>query len=227
VKQVWEGNAELAKGFNPPSTLGSFAGNIKGGAPFDPDGAKRILDELGWRAGNDGVRSKDGRRLELTLVNGFPSAEVHRPIPEVIQSQLAKIGIAVKIVETTAYDDTLAKMQGHLWIESGNYNIADPNFFVGLLYRSEAGGNVGSAYGKAFGIGGRVDELANQAAAEPSVEKTQQLVAEAWQIMIDQQFVVIPIAGLYNIWATSAKVSGFKPHPAFVHQSFAGVAKNA
>lgn len=36
--------------------------------PFDPEAARALLDEMGWRTGRDGIRARDGRRLSLSLV---------------------------------------------------------------------------------------------------------------------------------------------------------------
>jgi peptide/nickel transport system substrate-binding protein len=36
--------------------------------PYDPAGARRILERSGWTAGSDGIRRKDGRTLDLTLI---------------------------------------------------------------------------------------------------------------------------------------------------------------
>lgn len=117
VKQVWEGNAEVGRTFVPPAILGGQQDKIQGGPKYDLAGAQKLLDDLGWRAGSDGIRAKDGRRLELVLVNGFPDADINKPLPEVIQLMLKRAGIDVKIVEKTSYDDTLKEGKGYLWLD--------------------------------------------------------------------------------------------------------------
>jgi peptide/nickel transport system substrate-binding protein len=227
VKQVWEGNAELGRSLPPPAILGAAnKDKVQGGPRYDPDGARRILDEAGWRPGSDGIRVKDGRRLEIVLVNGFPEPETHRPIPEVIQQQLRRIGIDLKIVETNSYDDSLKEGKGHLWLERGNQNDANPAFLPNLLYVSLQGGNrAGEDYARLFGIGAKVDEPMAQAQATADIPKTQELSAQALRVLIDEEFVVIPIAGLYNITATSNRIEGFNPHSALIHTDFRTVIK--
>ncbi|MCE7003108.1 ABC transporter family substrate-binding protein [Kibdelosporangium philippinense] len=64
-------------------------------ANFDPEAAKRALDELGWR--QDGqFRKKDGRQLDVRLLSaaGVPISE---QIGKLIQAQLAAIGVNVVI----------------------------------------------------------------------------------------------------------------------------------
>ena len=49
----------------PPSSIG-FANNPA--YPYDPAAARALLQRAGWRAGADGVRAKDGTRLDLVMV---------------------------------------------------------------------------------------------------------------------------------------------------------------
>lgn len=226
VKSVWEGNAELGKNLIPPSILGASKDIVKGGPAYDPDGAKKILEDAGWKAGGDGIREKDGKKLELVLINGFPDAATHRPIPEVIQQQLRKVGISIKITEVTNYDETLKTGQGHLWLERGNQNDANPAFLPTLLYLSvDAGNKAGEDYAKAFGVGKAVDDPLLEAAKTGDIPKTQELAAKAMKVLIDDEFVILPIAGLYNITATAKSISGWQPHSALIHSDFSQVAK--
>ena len=222
VDKVWEGNADYGQSMVPPAILGSAAANVKGGPAFNLDGAKAALDAAGWIAGADGVRAKGGVRLELTMISGFPSPDVHRPIPEVIQQQLAKAGIAMKIVETTDYGTSLKAVGGQLWLERGNQNDANPSFLPGFLFVSPAAGNKGD-YGLPFSIGDALDKPMAAALTTEDIPKTQGLTADALKAMIDDEVVIVPIAGIFNIWAHSKKVAGFKPHSAFVHTDFSGV----
>jgi peptide/nickel transport system substrate-binding protein len=48
--------------------LWSFDPHAYPDIPYDAPGARRILDEAGWRAGPGGIRSKNGRRLDLLLI---------------------------------------------------------------------------------------------------------------------------------------------------------------
>ena len=67
------------------------------GINYDPDGAKADLDALGWTAGPDGIRVKDGKKLEVKFaqLSGVPVSQ-----NEALQTQnmLKEIGIKVDIV---------------------------------------------------------------------------------------------------------------------------------
>ena len=58
------------------------------GIQFDPEGAKSDLDALGWTVGSDGIREKDGKKLEVKFsqLSGVPvSAERGPADPEPAQ----------------------------------------------------------------------------------------------------------------------------------------------
>jgi peptide/nickel transport system substrate-binding protein len=63
--------------------------------PFAPDSAAAILDGLGWTdADGDGVRERNGHRLEFELLAGNRNP-VLGDLAQVIQAQLARVGISV------------------------------------------------------------------------------------------------------------------------------------
>lgn len=66
----------------------------------EPAQAETLLDEAGWRRGPDGIRIKDGQRLHLTMINGYPPIDMRKPMPELVQARLRELGIEVEIVET-------------------------------------------------------------------------------------------------------------------------------
>ncbi len=59
---------------------------------YDPHGAAQLLDAAGWKLGQDGYRYKNGRALALEEV-----AQAQSPGDELLQDQLRKVGIALKI----------------------------------------------------------------------------------------------------------------------------------
>jgi peptide/nickel transport system substrate-binding protein len=65
---------------------------------YDPDAAMALLEENGWVAGADGVREKDGQRLTVRFSQlvGVPVSENEA---QLIQSQLAEVGIEVEVVD--------------------------------------------------------------------------------------------------------------------------------
>jgi peptide/nickel transport system substrate-binding protein len=211
VKEVYEGNATPLPTLAPPALLGPFASKVKGPPAFDPAAARRALDDLGWRAGSDGIRVKDGKRLEIVIASGFPSAELQRPIPEVLQSQLRQIGVAAQIVEQPMSNLLVdGQLRFHFWLEMYGAADSDPGSIL-RFFRSPAVGNTGN-YGK-FGPGGAVDDAVVKSEQTADLAKSQEIAADGLKALLDDETTVIPLAGTYNIWATRANVD-LALHPA-------------
>jgi peptide/nickel transport system substrate-binding protein len=77
------------------------------GFHFDPDKAKALLDEAGWIDPGDGIREKDGQKLELLMRTWIVSP--NDKIVQVIQNQLGAIGMKVNldIMEVAVFLATL------------------------------------------------------------------------------------------------------------------------
>ncbi|MGD9223434.1 MAG: ABC transporter substrate-binding protein, partial [Desulfobacteraceae bacterium] len=63
--------------------------------PYDPEGALKLLKEVGWQRGSDGYLQKNGKRLAFTLItnNGNP---LRKAILAIAQDSWKKIGIQVE-----------------------------------------------------------------------------------------------------------------------------------
>jgi peptide/nickel transport system substrate-binding protein len=86
--------SKAALDFNPEMKLEAFR--------YDAERAKALLDEAGWKAGSDGMRSKDGQPLSLTFY-GFTGNST-RQMAETMQGDLRKVGIDMKV---ELYDATI------------------------------------------------------------------------------------------------------------------------
>lgn len=76
---------------------------------YNPEEAKRILDEAGWVVGEDGIREKDGVKAEFTLMFN-PSDSVRQALAEDTANQLREIGISVT-TEGAGWDVAYDKAQ--------------------------------------------------------------------------------------------------------------------
>ena len=63
---------------------------------YDPDEAVRILEEAGWKEGEDGIREKDGVRAAFTLMYQ-PDDSVRQALAADLANQCARLGIEVTI----------------------------------------------------------------------------------------------------------------------------------
>jgi peptide/nickel transport system substrate-binding protein len=64
--------------------------------PYDPEGAKRLLAQAGWKPGTDGVLTRDGVRFEFSLSMGAGAPILER-IANYIKNQFATAGIRMNV----------------------------------------------------------------------------------------------------------------------------------
>jgi peptide/nickel transport system substrate-binding protein len=222
VAGVWQGNAEVSNTMIPPAILGPAGASVTG-IPYDPDQAMAVLEAAGWVAGGGGIREKDGRTLKLTMIVGFPNADIHKPMPEFVQAQLQEVGIETEIVltpDTATYEARLATGEGDLWAEAGSQNDGNPCFLPDLLFYSPPPGADPESvmYGAAFAPGAAFDAHIDQCRSAVTIEAVQEAAAAAMKVLIDDEFVVIPLAGTFLLYGASDKVNEFVPHPSGINQ---------
>lgn len=167
------------------------------GVKYDPEHAAQLLDDAGWTKASDGIREKDGKKLTLTAVYHFSRQST--PAMELVQQQLRKIGVDLKILLPSPAD--LAKYQ-----TSGDYDLwftpfhrAEPDAIRSTL--SFYAGNTGKA-AKAR----PVDELLTKQSQETDPAKRQQEITEAATALVDEGYVV-PLYELAGLFVTSARVN--------------------
>jgi len=219
VTNVLDGLATTDQTIVAPNSLKPYTSTITG-FPFDQAKAKSMLDAAGWVPGSDGIRAKGGKKLHLVLVSGFPAAEILRPIPAFVQSQLKEIGIDVAITERPDSDSYGAVMDagdGDLFLEQGNQNDANPGFLPILLFYTGPGSGDPFSYQKLFGPGGKFDETLAPALTEANADTVRKIVANAMHQFVDVDVAAIPLAGVFRIYGLRKGVEGFVPHPAFLH----------
>ena len=222
IDSAWQGNAEPGTTMIPPAILGDYADLVE--APqYDPEAARQALEEAGWVEGEGGIREKDGRRLTLTLINGYGSAADHGSVPELLQAQLAEIGVEVEIVQTpdtATYEQRLSVGEGDLWLEAGSQNDGNPAFLPGLLFYSpeEGGDPEATMYGRAFAPGEAFDAHIDQAREAVETEEVQEAAAMAMNVVINEERVVIPLCGFYRIVGATDAIAAFDLHASGVNQ---------
>ena len=224
VNTVWQGNARVIETMVPPRILGRAARLIHG-FHYNPAKARKTLDKDGWKVGSDGIRTRNGRRLQLTMVVGFPNADIHGTMPDAVQSMLKSVGIDLKVVRTPdagTYSTLLKNGQGDMFAEIGNQNDANPCFLPDLLFYYKTATK--TDYGYHFGPGGTFDRvIETQCRTSTSLSGAQLGAARAMHYLIDINHEVVPIAGIFRIYGLEKKVKGFQPNPSQTNQGWTTV----
>lgn len=214
-EELWGQSADLTNTVTPTELYGEHADLIEGPA-HDPERAEELLDEAGWTRADDGIREKDGERLSITMVNGYPPIDIRQPMPELVQAQLREVGFEVEIVETPesgTYFDTLDNGEGDIFLERVAQNDATPSFFANAFFYSKAD----SPYARWFAAGPEFDELLEESNATPDRDEATRLAAEAMSVAIDDEAVVVPVAAAYWLFMMKDDVQGFQPHGSARH----------
>lgn len=127
-----------------PAT-GAFAANYpfaaEGELPHDPDAAATLLEDAGWVMGEDGVRTRDGERLELVLY-AYPQRPDLVTFQPVIRAALAEIGISITTQVTDSPSDVAANGGFDLFLWAQHTAPAgDPGLFLSLFFETDAARN--------------------------------------------------------------------------------------
>jgi peptide/nickel transport system substrate-binding protein len=172
--------------------------------PHDVARAGQLLDSAGWVLGSDGIRNKNGKRLEFSLnaidYGGGPDSS-----NELIQGQLRQIGMDVKIKAQARppwYEDNYhcANNGMELFLRSGELDV---------LYAAFGSTNVGGNFNFACLKDPEVDALLNQGRQETDTAKRSQVYLQLEQKLMDQA-VMVPLVDQLSVFALRPNVSGLK-----------------
>ncbi|MBT0566833.1 ABC transporter family substrate-binding protein [Williamsia sp. CHRR-6] len=95
---------ELPGSFNLYPFQPGYEDNVKGVIDFNTGEANKTLDEAGWKRGSDGIREKDGKKLELSMPN-FSDSQTIAAVLQAFQSMQRAIGVKINIVPKTGPSD--------------------------------------------------------------------------------------------------------------------------
>lgn len=176
--------------------------------PFDPERARALLDEAGWRVGPGGIRQRDGRPLAFTLITQAGFA-VRENIAQAIERQLRDVGVNMRV---ELHDGTAISA---VWFE-GRFDAmlhwwqmpSDPElttFFAGDR-TPPAGRNINYFKDDAL--------TALLYASDRTVdrERRRALLQQA-QVIVADAVPEIPLYSITRLDAVPATLTGFKGNP--------------
>ncbi|MFD3586094.1 ABC transporter substrate-binding protein [Streptomyces sp. NPDC058683] len=163
---------------------------------FDAAKAKSLLDEAGWKAGSDGIRAKDGKKLSLTIT-WFPNSATNQPALELVQQQLKAVGIDVVLKQLPVTQFATTLQSGDFDVVWGNTTRADPD-----ILRSSFSTQLANFYHLPASP---LDTALSSQAATTDTAKRKQLVTEAQQLIVQNAYNV-PVVELQTQLGVSNKV---------------------
>jgi peptide/nickel transport system substrate-binding protein len=185
VDNVWFSLAKPAFGALASSTPGYWTG-VEQAYPYSPEKAAGVLDQAGWQPGSDGIRVKDGQRLQLLYITTATAPIVQTG--QIIQSMLKKVGIDMQI-DAMANQASLTKYQQneHNIGRLGEIN-SDPSVLAFPVHsRNISGGTQGnrSRYSNP-----QVDKLLDDAEIETDRNKRLAMYQQVQQIVSDDAIIL-------------------------------------
>ncbi|MEV5953355.1 ABC transporter substrate-binding protein [Streptomyces sp. NPDC051987] len=163
---------------------------------LDTAKAKSLLDAAGWKAGSDGIRAKDGKKLTLT-VSWFPNAATNQPALELVQQQLKAVGIDVVLKQLPVTQFATTLQSGDFDVVWGNVTRADPD-----ILRSSFSSQLGNFYHLPASS---LDTALSAQAATTDTAKREELVSEAQKLIVQNAYDV-PVVELQTQLGVSKKV---------------------
>jgi len=186
-----------------PENVPGHIPNLEGAHTFDLERAREEMRLAGH---------PDGLDEEVILVMG--DGDASRITGELIQSDLARIGIRVKLrmLSFAAFLQETGKRGRVQMLFSGwNMDFPDPANFYEPLFHSRAIADENSQ-NRAFYANPDLDALLDEARAETDHAERRAMYAEAARILVDDApwaFVYSPM--LLEVW--QPYVRGYEPHP--------------
>jgi len=147
---------------------------------YDPDKANQMLDEAGWTIGSDGIREKDGVKLQWQcgMISGD---QARRPIVEAFQQWVTQIGCKFDIVESTAMTEDVRsnklQMGMHNWTWGGSGGDPDA---TSVMHSDWSGVSLGTHYSNP-----EMDQLLEDGLAEPDPEKRKVIYKRVQEIFCE------------------------------------------
>ena len=201
ISAIFMGRATLA--VNPiPPTIWSYNNDVKD-YEYNIEKAKALLKEAGF---------PNGFETELwTMPVSRPYNPAGRKMGELMQADLAKIGIKVKLVtyDWPTYLEKTRKGEHSLEQNGWTGDNGDPDNFMHILLSCAA---VKGGTNNARWCNKEYDQLVNQAKTLSDHKKREDLYRKA-QIIFKQQAPWVPIAYAKVFRAMSKNVEGYEIHP--------------
>ncbi len=200
VEALYAGYGTVAKNPLPPSYLG-YNDDVEG-YQYDVDKAKELLSEAGYA---------DGLEIDLWTM---PVARPYMPDPEttaeIIQNNLAEIGVTVNIVreEWAPYLEKTMNGEHQIYMLGWSGTNGDPDYFISSLLHGDLIGDSN----REFYQNEEVDKLLNAAKVEIDQDKRAEMYEEA-QAIIAEDVPMVPLVHSTPVMASSNKVKNYVPHP--------------
>ena len=185
----------------------------------DLEGAKKLLDEAGWKAGADGIRMKDGKKLHIlyqTTVN-----PVRQDFQALIKDWWTSIGVDVelKAIDPGVFfggdagsPDTFQKFYADVEMYANNSDAIDPEGYLAQYQCSHAPSPANQWQGDNINrfCNPDYDKMFTELQKTTDVAKRQELAKKLDSMVTHDSMIVVPLVHRGTLSAHSNALGGVK-----------------
>jgi peptide/nickel transport system substrate-binding protein len=199
VETLFFGIGQPAYGPLTRSTFG-YEPRVETLYKHDPERAKKLLDEAGWRPGGDGIRQKDGKKL--SVIFQVIAAGGYDAVATMVQTHLQAVGIQteLRLLERARMFSDANKGEHNLGLKF--WLTADPEF-LRLHFRSTNIGNWNWSHVN----DPRMDAMLDEGASTLDLKKRAQIYSDI-QLKIMREALLVPLFDAEYVTALHPRVSG-------------------
>lgn len=185
----------------------------------DMAGAKALLDQAGWKMGADGVRAKDGVKMEM-LYQSSTNA-VRQNFQALIKQWWTELGVKVELRNISASvffggdpgsPDTFQKFYADVEMYANNFDGTDPEGYLAehicdKIPRPESqwqGTNMNRYCNPEY------DKLVNELSATAGVDKRAVIAKRLNEMLTKDSYVVVPLVDRGRVSAHANSLGGVK-----------------
>lgn len=203
VKTIYLGTAARAWSPLSPSILG-YDKLLEGSWKPDHAAASRILDDLGWKPGPDGIRVKEGKRLTISFLDTQGNREKRLDLLTIFRRQIHDTGFELK-VDTVPSGSYLQKATaGDFDLLGGSLFAPDPDV-LRRIYSTSAH----SALSVFKGADPELNQLLDAGSQALTDEERVKIYAQVQRLIIDRAYSIPTYILTYSV-AADNKVQGIE-----------------
>ncbi|MDR7159023.1 ABC transporter substrate-binding protein [Arthrobacter sp. BE255] len=178
------------------------AGDYSSSFAYEPDRARKLLADAGWKEGPEGYRTRDGKTLEFTL-SPNPYVPSTAAEDELIAQQLKRIGVKVnlKVVDVAGYSAIQASRPP---LFQTSRSFVDVGTVAGVLTSQNNGENW-------FNLGTsdqKLNALSTAIASASDRDSREKIAGELQQYVLEQGYFIPLNQLVQRLYLISPKVQG-------------------
>ncbi|CUX66397.1 ABC transporter substrate-binding protein [Agrobacterium genomosp. 13] len=172
---------------------------------YDPAKAEKLLDEAGWVKGADGIRTKDGKPLALTI-HSNPYLATSKSVDELIAQQLGKLGwkVTIRSYDVVTYGEKVKFGGAAVPTYEVTRSFIDAGTVASILTNANNGENWFALDDRDATLNGLRDKIAGAG----SFDERSPLLDQLQKYVLEQGYFIPRTQIVQRIYVQSPKLKG-------------------